>query len=204
VCVLVLALGSAVLSASGLLQQRQWQWHALVADALCLMYVSWVSCILLLSACLSCTACTLTYALSLKPHRKRPKADAGGSEWDTGVEATPAAGNRWDATPGGALGGATPGPNSWDATPGAALGGSKWDATPGAGLTGATPAPRRNRWDETPAAVSVTVVAVLRGTRETPAEREGSGSSSVHHALYGLHGLCLDAFRQGTSGSCCS
>lgn len=84
--------------------------------------------------------------------RKRAKAES--SEWDTGVEATPAAANRWDATPGGALGGATPGPNSWDATPGAALGGSKWDATPGAGLTGATPAPRRNRWDETPAAVS--------------------------------------------------
>ena len=89
----------------------------------------------------------------LHPHRKRPKAS---SEWDT-VEATPAAANRWDATPGGALGGATPAPNSWDATPGAALGGgsSRWDATPGAGLgTGATPAPRRNRWDETPAAVS--------------------------------------------------
>jgi hypothetical protein len=85
-------------------------------------------------------------------HRKRPKADSGG--WDA-VEATPAVANRWDATPGGALGGATPGPNSWDATPGAHLGGgSKWDATPGASLTGATPAPRRNRWDETPAAVS--------------------------------------------------
>lgn len=87
--------------------------------------------------------------------RKRPKASS--SEWDS-VEATPAAANLWDATPGGALGGATPGPNSWDATPGAGLGAggsSRWDATPGAGLgTGATPAPRRNRWDETPAAVS--------------------------------------------------
>lgn len=99
--------------------------------------------------------------------RKRPKAES--SSWDA-VEATPAVANRWDATPGGALGGATPGPNSWDATPGGGLGGggskwdatpggglggggSKWDATPGAGLTGATPAPRRNRWDETPAAV---------------------------------------------------
>lgn len=86
---------------------------------------------------------------------KRAKPDAGGSDWDS-VEATPAAANRWDATPGGALGGATPGPNAWDATPGsAAAGGSRWDATPGAALGGATPGTvRRNRWDETPAAVS--------------------------------------------------
>jgi len=84
---------------------------------------------------------------------KKPKA--GGSDWDA-VEATPAAVNRWDATPGAGLGSATPGPNSWDATPGhAAAGGSRWDATPGAGGGGvdATPSTRRNRWDETPAAV---------------------------------------------------
>lgn len=126
--------------------------------------------------------------------RKRPKAD-GGSEWDTGVEATPAAGNRWDATPGGALGGATPGPNSWDATPGGALGGgSKWDATPGAGLTGATPAPRRNRWDETPAAVSWgAAVAVGSGgdadTRGEAGEAGSGSSSSGRLALLGLRGL---------------
>jgi hypothetical protein len=118
-----------------------------------------------LLACLACHHHLLCYhCIAVSPpstttpphhhhHRKRPKADSGG--WDA-VEATPAVANRWDATPGGALGGATPGPNSWDATPGAHLGGSssKWDATPGASLTGATPAPRRNRWDETPAAVS--------------------------------------------------
>lgn len=80
---------------------------------------------------------------------KRAKPE---SDWDA-VEATPAAANRWDATPGGALGGATPGPNAWDATPGAAAGGSRWDATPGAAM-GATPGARRNRWDETPAQVS--------------------------------------------------
>jgi splicing factor 3B subunit 1 len=98
---------------------------------------------------------------SCAPCSKRAKPD-GASEWDS-VEATPAAANRWDATPGSALGGATPGPNTWDATPGAAAaaGGSRWDATPGAGLGGATPAARRNRWDETPAAVSEVVVVVV-------------------------------------------
>ncbi|WIA10471.1 hypothetical protein OEZ85_010662 [Tetradesmus obliquus] len=105
---------------------------------------------------------------------KRPKAD-GGSDWDS-VEATPAAANRWDATPGSALGGATPGPNTWDATPGAAAaaaGSSRWDATPGANLGGATPAARRNRWDETPAAdmgASATPAAKKRSRwDETPA-----------------------------------
>lgn len=86
---------------------------------------------------------------------KRPKGEAGGSEWDA-VEATPAAVHRWDATPGAGLGSAPAGANSWDATPGgasAAAAGSRWDATPGAGLGSATPGARRNRWDETPAAV---------------------------------------------------
>eukprot|EP00879_Flechtneria_rotunda_P007341 GHRR01007702.1.p1 GENE.GHRR01007702.1~~GHRR01007702.1.p1 ORF type:complete len:901 (+),score=370.22 GHRR01007702.1:192-2894(+) len=122
---------------------------------------------------------------------KRPKPDAG-SDWDS-VEATPAAVNRWDATPGAALGGATPAPNTWDATPGAAMegatpgpnawdatpgaaapaGGSRWDATPGAGV-GATPGARRNRWDETPAVdpgVGATPAAEKKRSRwdETPA-----------------------------------
>ena len=82
---------------------------------------------------------------------KRPKSD-----WETGVEATPAApGGRWDATPAAGSSGA-----GWDAPP--AAGGARrnrWDETPAAGV-GATPAwggtgaegKKRSRWDETPAA----------------------------------------------------
>jgi hypothetical protein len=116
-----------------------WQWGQSVSQRL-------LTVVLMCVAAASCLTCS-----------KRAKPE-GGSDWDS-VEATPAAANRWDATPGSALGGATLGPNTWDATPGAAAaaGGSRWDATPGAGLgSGATPAAaaRRNRWDETPAAVS--------------------------------------------------
>eukprot|EP00775_Hariotina_reticulata_P007118 gene7118-7332_t len=94
---------------------------------------------------------TFAVSAAMVSHSKKPKAS--GSDWDA-VEATPAAVNRWDATPGAGLGSATPGPNTWDATPGhaAAAGGSRWDATPGAGVVDATPGTRRNRWDETPAA----------------------------------------------------
>lgn len=119
-------------------------WHVSV-------HVSVVSSISRLKCChdAACVSCS---------KRSKPESD-----WDA-VEATPAAVNRWDATPGSALGGATPGPNSWDATPGgaaaAAAGGSRWDATPGAAVGGATPGTvRRNRWDETPAQVSKLQVA---------------------------------------------
>lgn len=74
------------------------------------------------------------------------------SEWDA-VEATPAVGSRWDATPGLGAAAATP---AWGdgATPGL---GSRWDATPGAGGA-AAPTPRRNRWDDaTPGQVGVCV-----------------------------------------------
>ncbi len=76
------------------------------------------------------------------------------------MEPTPGLGNRWDATPGAALGGEpTPAANRWDATPGLGAGDAtpaagRWDdATPGAGKLGG-PTPRRNRWDDaTPARV---------------------------------------------------
>ncbi len=88
----------------------------------------------------ACSSHVTNLALRCLPTRRKKS-----SEWDA-VEATPAVGSRWDATPG--LGGATP---AWDggATPG--LGGSRWDATPGPAGGGGSSS-RRNRWDDaTPA-----------------------------------------------------
>mmetsp|Transcript_33913 Transcript_33913/g.75203 ORF Transcript_33913/g.75203 Transcript_33913/m.75203 type:complete len:1276 (-) Transcript_33913:815-4642(-) len=103
---------------------------------------------------------------------KRSKA----SDWDA-IEATPAVGSRWDATPGPAAVDAS----RWDATPGpgagetpawGAGGASRWDATPAAGATG--PTPRRNRWDDaTPARVDGATPA-WQG--ETPAMGDAGGA----------------------------
>lgn len=138
-----------------------------------------------------CPACCI-----ILPCRKKPKAD-GGSDWDA-VEATPAAVNRWDATPGAALGGATPAPNSWDATPGhAAAGGSRWDATPGAGVgTEATPA-RRNRWDETPAAVSWVAAAAA-------AANMGSSHAAARMPQLACHGTTASLRTYVTCPSSCA
>ncbi len=84
--------------------------------------------------------------------RKRSK-----SEWDTAGE-TPAV-SRWDATPGRAEEGATPG--RWDQTPGGAGGSSRWDATPTPGRDAMEPTPRKNRWDETPTPGRVSSLSLL-------------------------------------------